>query len=78
MTANKFKGVRAVEVWDEERAEHGKAHDDANVLVIPADAVSEEVAKEMIEVWLGTEVKTEEKYQRRLDKIKQIEENNFK
>ena len=77
LTANKFKGVRAAEVWNEASAIHAKAHDDINILVIPADFVKDE-AKEMIRAWLDTEVKTEEKYIRRLDKIKQLEEKNFK
>jgi len=78
MVANKFKGVWAAEVWDVERARHAKAHDDVNVLALPADVVSEGKAKEIIKVWLETVLKKEEKYQRRLDKIRKIEEDNFK
>ena len=78
LTANKFKGVRAAEVWNEASTEHAKAHDDINVLMLPTDFVSEEKAKKMIRIWLDTPVKTEEKYVRRLDKIKQLEQKNFK
>lgn len=77
LTANKFKGVRAAEVWNVETAEHAKAHDAINILVLPADFVGEE-AKKMIRVWLDTEVKLDEKYIRRLDKIEQLEQKNFK
>lgn len=78
LVANKIKGVWAVEAWDVERARHAKAHDYVNVLALPADVVSEGKAKEIIKVWLETVVKKEEKYQRRLDKIRKIEEDNFK
>lgn len=77
LTANKFKGVRAAEVWNVETAEHAKAHDNVNILVLPADFVSDE-AKKMIRVWLDTPVKLEEKYVRRLNKIKKLEQKNFK
>lgn len=78
LVANKFKGVEAVEVWSLETARHAKEHRDANVLGIPADYVDEEQVCAMIKVWLEAKVRPEEKYQRRIDKIKQIENNNFK
>ncbi len=77
LTANKFKGVRAAEVWNKETAKHARAHDDINILVLPADFVDQE-AKQMIRIWLDTKVKLDEKYVRRLDKIKKLEEQNFK
>lgn len=77
LVANKFSGVRAVEVWNEKTAEHAKAHDDANVLMLPADFVTVEKAKKMVEIWLKTPVKSQEKYQRRLNKLKKIEEANY-
>jgi len=78
LAANKFKGVRAVEAWDIERARHAKADDNANVLTIPADIVDTRMAKEMLKVWLKTKVKEERKYKRRLNKIKNLEKENFK
>ncbi len=77
LVANKFKGVHAVEVWSLETARHAKEHRDANVLGIPADYVDEKLVIEMIKIWLEASLLTEEKYQRRIDKIKQIEDNNF-
>lgn len=77
LTANKFKGIRAAEVWNIKATKHAKAHDDINVLVLPADFVTKDQAKEMIRVWLDTPVKSEEKYIRRLNKIKNLEERNF-
>src|SRR3989344_1283991 len=45
IVANKFKGVRAVECWNETAARHAKEHDDANVLMLPADFVNKAEAK---------------------------------
>ncbi|MCG2790962.1 MAG: RpiB/LacA/LacB family sugar-phosphate isomerase [Actinomycetia bacterium] len=77
LVANKFKGVEAVEVWNLATARHAKEHRDANVLGIPADYVDEKLVCEMIKLWLEAKARPEEKYQRRIDKIKQIEERNF-
>jgi ribose 5-phosphate isomerase B len=78
LVANKFKRVRAVETWNVATAEHAKAHDDANVLMLAADFVTDEQAKKMVKIWLRTPVKKEEKYQRRLAKIKQIESRQLR
>jgi len=78
LAANKFKGVWAVEAWDVERARHAREDDGANVLAVSADAVDEVRLKQMIRAWLKAEVKTEEKYVRRLGKIRQLEAKNFK
>lgn len=77
LVANKFKGVEAVEVWNTETARHAKEHRDANVLGIPADYVKKKLVCDMIKVWLEAKVRPEEKYQRRINKIKQVEERNF-
>ena len=77
LAANKFKGVRAVETWNVATAEHAKAHDAANVLMIAADFVDDLMAKKMVKIWLDTKVKQDEKYQRRLAKISKIEETNY-
>lgn len=74
MVANKFKGIRAVEVWNEQTAAHASAHDNANVLMLPANFVTDDQAKAMVKIWLETKMEMGEKYQRRLAKIKQIEE----
>ncbi len=78
LVANKVKGVRAVEACDEKRARHAKTDDNANILTIPADAVDGVRAKKILEVWLNTSFKTEEKYLRRLNKIESIERKYFK
>lgn len=78
LAANKVKGIRAVEVFDEESAAHAKSHDNANIIALPADLVDTERAKKTVQAWLQTELETEEKYQRRLSKVQKIEQKYFK
>lgn len=78
LAANKVKGVRAVEAFDEERGVHAKSHDNANVLSLPTDVIDVEKAKKIVKGWLEAPVKKEEKYLRRLKKIEQIEAKYFK
>ena len=77
LVANKFKNVRAVECWHELAAKHAKEHDACNVLMIPADFVIPLQAKKIIKAWLEAKILVDEKHQRRLNKLKQIEERNF-
>jgi len=77
IVANKFKGVRAVECWNELAAIHAKEHDAANVIMLPADFIDFDTAKKIISAWLKTAVLADDKHQRRLNKINQIEERNF-
>ena len=44
MTANRHEGVRAALVWNEELAELARQHNDANVLVLPARFIDQDVA----------------------------------
>ena len=77
MVANKFKGVRAVECWNEASARHAKEHDDANVLMLPADFVAADLAQKIVAAWLKAATLVDDKHQRRLNKLKEIERRNF-
>ena len=78
IVANKFTGIRAVLCWNAEVAKQAREHEDANVPVLPADWVTEEQAREIVDVWLGTEFSGEERHARRSRKITQLENRNFK
>jgi ribose 5-phosphate isomerase B len=54
ITANKHPKVRAALCWAPEIAKLAREHNDANVLCIPARFVSEEVAKQMADLFLNT------------------------
>ena len=54
MTLNKHQGIRAAISWEAELARLGRAHNDANVVVLPARFISREEAKKVIEAFLET------------------------
>lgn len=78
IVANKFKGVRAAEVWNPESARHAKAHDHANLIQLPADFINLETAQKIVQVWLTTPEDQSPTILRRLEKINKIEAANFK
>lgn len=78
LAANKVKGIRAVEADTREKGEHAKSHDHANILAIPADAVTREEAEAIVKAWLEAEENRGEKYQRRIKKILAIEDKYCK
>lgn len=75
VTANKFKGSRACIGLSPKQVQAARGDDDLNILVIAADFLNRDWVEEMVEVFLSTEFKGEERHMRRLEKIKQIEAN---
>lgn len=55
MTANKHQGIRAALCWEEELASLARQHNNANVICLPARFVTLDLAKQMVETFLGTE-----------------------
>lgn len=53
IAANRFNHIYAALAWNEETARLAREHDNANILVIPADYVTSEQAVKMVEAWLG-------------------------
>lgn len=68
MTLNKHQGIRAALSWQEEIARLARAHNDANVLVLPGRFISKEEATKAVEVFLNTPFEGG-RHQRRIDKI---------
>ena len=54
MTLNHHKGVRAGLAWSSEIARLVKAHNDANILVLPARFISYRMAQSIVKTWLTT------------------------
>ncbi len=52
--ANRHRGVRAAVAWNPEIAALARAHNDANVLVLPARFVSDEAGLQILRAWLTT------------------------
>ena len=73
VAANKFVGVRAAVCHDTYSAHQGVEHDDMNVLCLGARIVGEELAKELVSVFIDAEFIEAPKYRRRLDKLLDIE-----
>ncbi len=57
IAANRYKNIYAVVAWNKEVAERCKQEDNANILVLPSDFITQDGAVEMIEAWLGKEFK---------------------
>ncbi len=68
MTLNKHKGIRAAICWKEELASLARAHNDANVLVMPGRFISEEEALKVLDAFFSTSFDGG-RHQRRIDKI---------
>jgi len=65
---NRYKGIRAGLCWEEEIAQLVRAHNDANILVLPGRYISEEEAKLCITAFLETPFEGG-RHQNRIDKI---------
>lgn len=68
MTANKHQKVRAGVCWNKEIVELIRAHNNANILCIPARFTAIQQAIEMVDVFLTTKFEGG-RHQRRVDKI---------
>ncbi|MCQ2133543.1 MAG: RpiB/LacA/LacB family sugar-phosphate isomerase [Bacteroidales bacterium] len=68
MTLNKHKGIRAGLAWAAEIGRLVKAHNNANVLVMPARFISFRAAVNITNTWLETEFEGG-RHQRRIEKM---------
>jgi ribose 5-phosphate isomerase B len=73
IAANKVKGVRAALCSDLLSARLTREHNDTNVLALGAFIVGEKLAYTIVDTWLETEFSKEERHQRRIDGIAEIE-----
>lgn len=74
IVANKVSGIRAVDPHDIQSAILSRQKNDANILVLGGDFLSENEALEIIKAWLASEFTGEERHVRRLEQIKRFEE----
>ena len=68
ITVNKYEQVRSALCWTTEIAALARQHNDANVIAIPARFVSQELALDMINVFLSTAFEGG-RHQKRVEKI---------
>jgi len=76
IVANKFKGVRAGLCHDTYSAAQGVKHDDMNILCLGARVVGVALAEELVIAFIQAELESnEDRFVRRLNKVKKIENN---
>ncbi|MEK7117342.1 MAG: RpiB/LacA/LacB family sugar-phosphate isomerase [Patescibacteria group bacterium] len=78
--AEKFPGVRSADFYGGplDIVKLSREHNDANVLSLGAGFISLEQAKEAVELWLSTPFSEEERHERRLKEIEELEKHLFK
>lgn len=76
IVANKFKRVRSSLVFSADQAFAARNDDDANILCLPADFLSQEEAVKILSTWLQTPFSEDVQHRRRLAKISDIEMKN--
>ncbi|MEK7634029.1 MAG: RpiB/LacA/LacB family sugar-phosphate isomerase [Patescibacteria group bacterium] len=69
MAANRLKGIRAGVAMNEDQAHHIRENDLCNILALAADYTPLELAQKLIDAFLASTPKTDEKYLRRIQKL---------
>jgi len=72
MTANKVPGVRAAACYSVDVARNSREHNDANVLTLGSKTITSAEMREIVRVWLNTEI-SEERHRKRVAKIAAVE-----
>ena len=73
IVANKFPDVRAALCSEDYSAKMSRLHNDSNLLVLPGRLIDKDMAKNIVRTWFKTDFEGG-RHQRRLDKIRAIEE----
>jgi len=75
IAANKVDGIRAALVHDEFTALSAAEHLNANVICLGGRVTDFDTAKKLVKIWLETEFSGDERHERRLEKIENIEKD---
>ena len=73
ISANKIDGIRCALLSDPWSAKMTRLHNDTNMMALGAGVVGENLAMEIVDVWLATEFSGEARHQRRIDKVMALE-----
>lgn len=68
ITANKHQGIRAALCWLTELAKLAREHNNANIICVPERFVAEDIALQMVEVFMNTAFASG-RHERRVGKI---------
>lgn len=77
VVANKFKGIQATPCWNAYTAEMSRRHNDSNCLTLGGRTTPLADAIRIVQIWLDTPFEGG-RHARRVDKIKELENRNFK
>ena len=72
IVANKVKGIRCALCSDPLSAEMTRRHNDTNMLAMGAGIIGQNLAMDIVDIWLSTEFEGG-RHQRRVDKIMALE-----
>lgn len=78
IVANKIKGIRCGHCHDVFSAKMTRLHNDANVLALGERVVGAGLMLMIVDTFLNTEFSGDERHARRVQKIKDLENKNFK
>ena len=73
ISANKIDGIRCALLSDPWSAKMTRLHNDTNMMAMGAGVVGENLALEIADIWLGTEFSGDERHQRRINKLMELE-----
>ena len=78
IAANKVKGIRCAHCHDVFSAKMTRLHNDANVIAMGERVIGPGLMLEIVDAFLNTDFSGDERHVRRVNKIKALEEKNFK
>jgi ribose 5-phosphate isomerase B len=73
IAANKVPGIRAAQCHDTYTAEHARNSNDVQIIVFGSRVIGSELAKKVLEAWLGAEFEPNERRRRRMAKLEALE-----
>ena len=78
ITANKVKGIRCALCSEATSARLTRKHNDSNVLAMGQRTCGIEIMKDIVHTWINTPYSQDERHQRRINKITEIEKEQNK
>lgn len=78
IVANKVKGVRCAHCHDVFSAKMTRLHNDANIIAMGERVIGAGLMLEIVDAFLTTDFSGDERHVRRVEKIKALENKNFK
>ena len=73
IAANKVRGIRCALLSDVLSARLTREHNDTTMMALGAGIVGENLALEIVQVWLNTEFYNEERHKKRIQKVMALE-----